>query len=251
MIVKRVTICLVAIMTLVLGGLFAFGDTGLKAESIEKLPKQKINISKVYDFACPWCYVGKKRLDRAIAQRPDVDFSVDWQPFQLNPNMPREGRNRWEYYRTKFGDERAKGILEKHKRVGAAEGIAFCDQPEAMAPNTLSAHTLMYWGEQDGRVDTAILAEKLYYSHHVACENIGDHDVLVRIAGEVGMDQTSVARKLDAGRDEDKIKQQINNARERGINSVPYFVINDRYKLSGAQPVEKLLEVFDHVTKGQ
>jgi predicted DsbA family dithiol-disulfide isomerase len=96
-----------------------------------------------------------------------------------------------------------------------------------------------------------MLAEKLYYSHHVACENIGDHDVLVRIAGEVGMDQASVARKLDADRDEDKIKQQINNARVRGINSVPYFVINDRYKLSGAQSVEKLLEVFDHVTKGQ
>lgn len=247
--IKRVTIGLAVMISLVLCYLSVFDASELKPASIAESKKQKITITKVYDFACPWCYVSKRRLDLAIAQRPNIDFSISWQPFQLNPNMPREGRNRGEYYRSKFGEERAKKILEKHKMVGAAEDIAFCTQPEAMAPNTLSAHTLMYWGGQDASVDTRVLAEKLYYSHHVACENIGNHNVLVRIAGEVGMDKASVAQKLADGNDEARVKQQINNSRAQGVTSVPYFVINNQYSIKGAQPVKKLLEVFDHVTK--
>lgn len=211
--------------------------------------KHKISITKVYDFACPWCYVSKRRLDKAIAQRPDIDFSINWHPFQLNPNMPSEGRNRWEYYRNKFGEERSKEILETHKRIGTADDIAFCAKPEAMAPNTLSAHTLTHWASQDASVNTSILAEKLYHSHHVACENIGDHEVLVRIAGEVGMDKPSVAKKLANGNDKARVKQQINYAKAQGVTGVPFFVLNNQMSLNGAQPVNKLLEAFDHLTK--
>ncbi len=249
MTVKRVTIGLVVMISLALCYLSAFGGSESKSASIAETQKQKITITKVYDFACPWCYVSKQRLDQAIAQRPNIDFSINWRPFQLNPNMPREGHNRWEYYRNKFGEESDKKILEHHKRVGAGEDIAFCSDPEAMAPNTLSAHTLMYWGGQDASVDTHVLAEKLYYSHHVACENIGDHDVLVRIAGEVGMDTTIVAQKLAAGDDQARVKEQINSVSSQGVSSVPYFVINNQYSMKGAQPVNTLLEVFDLVTK--
>jgi predicted DsbA family dithiol-disulfide isomerase len=246
---ERVTLGLIVILSLVLGDRPAFAGAEPKPEGSDGSQKKKVSITKVYDFACPWCYVGKRRMDRAKAERSNLDFSVIWQPYQLNPNMPREGRNRWDYYRNKFGAERAKKILAKHKKVGAVEGIAFCDLPEAMAPNTLSAHTLMYWGAQDQSVDTDMLAEKLYYSHHVACENIGDHDVLVRIAGEVGMNKTEVARKLTDRDDEERIKQQIRQSKAKGITGVPYFVINEQYGLKGAQPVKKLIDVFDEVTK--
>lgn len=248
---KKMMIPMATIMTLMLVGLFGTGCKEMNSEKGDTLPKQTIKITKVYDIACPWCYVGKKRLYGAIAQRPDIDFEIEWQPFQLNPTMPREGRNRWDYYRTKFGPERARGILAKHKSVGVAEGITFCSEPEtdAMAPNTLSAHTLMYWAGQDASVDTSAVAEKLYHAHHVACENVGDHDVLVRIAGEVGMDQASVAQKLADGSDEEIVKQRIDKAREQGINGVPFFIVNDELKVSGAQPVEQLLEIFERVLK--
>lgn len=209
--------------------------------------KQKISITKVYDFACPWCYVGKKRLDQAMAQRPDIEFSISWVPYQLNPDMPREGRNRWEYYRKKFGEDRVTEILEHQKQNGKEEGIAFCSSPEAMAPNTLSAHTLMYWAGLDSKVDADLLADKLYYSHHVACENIGDHEVLIRIAGEVGMDKSSVAQKLVAGTDEEKVKQLIDNTRANGVNSIPYFVLNNRYRLKGARSVSDFIDAFDYL----
>ena len=138
----------------------------------------------VSDFACPWCFVGKRRLKKAIEQRPDLDIALNWRPFQLNPDMPREGRNRRDYYRNKFGDERAKDLRETLKNAGAEAGIVFCDEPDAMAPNTLSAHVLMFWAANDKNIDTNALAEKLFNANHVACENIGDNDLLMRIAGD-------------------------------------------------------------------
>ena len=142
---------------------------------VDSIMPNTINIEMVSDFACPWCFLGKHRLKKAIEQRPDLDTTLNWRPFQLNPNMPREGRNRWDYYRNKFGDEGAKNLRETLKNAGAEEGIVFCNEPDAMAPNTLSAHVLMCWATDDEHIDTNTLAEKRFNAHHVACENIGDH----------------------------------------------------------------------------
>lgn len=214
------------------------------------MPKT-INIEMVSDFACPWCFIGKRRLKKAIEQRPDLDITLNWRPFQLNPDMPREGRNRRDYYRNKFGDEGAKNLRETLKNAGAEEGIVFCNEPDAMAPNTLSAHVLMFWATEDENIDTNALAEKLFNAHHVACENIGDHDVLVRIAGEAGMDKASVMSKLAAGDDEDKVKEQIHQSAARAISSVPFFIINDQYGISGAQPTEILASAFDQIANAE
>ncbi len=210
-----------------------------------------INIEMVSDFACPWCFVGKRRLKKAIEQRPDLDIALKWRPFQLNPDMPREGRNRRDYYRNKFGDERAKDLRETLKNTGAEAGIVFCDEPDAMAPNTLSAHVLMFWAAMDENIDTNALAEKLFNAHHVACENIGDSDVLMQIAGEAGMDTASVVSKLAAGDDEDKVKEQIYQSAEGGVSGVPFFIINDKYGISGAQPSDTLASVFDQASNAQ
>jgi predicted DsbA family dithiol-disulfide isomerase len=120
-----------------------------------------------------------------------------------------------------------------------------------MAPNTLSAHMLMFWAAMDENIDTNALAEKLFNAHHVACENIGDIDVLMRIAGEAGMDTASVVSKLAAGDDEDKVKEQIYQSAEGGVSGVPFFIINDKYGISGAQPSDTLASVFDQASNAQ
>ncbi len=148
-----------------------------RIEYVDSVMSDTIRIEVISDFACPWCFVGLRRLKKAIGQRPDLDIALNWRPFQLNPDMPRKGRNRREYYRDKFGNERAKDLRETLRNAGAEVGIVFCDDPDAMAPNTLSAHVLMFWAVRDKNVDTDSLAEKLFEAHHVACENIWDNGV--------------------------------------------------------------------------
>jgi predicted DsbA family dithiol-disulfide isomerase len=130
--------------------------------------------------------------------------------------------------------------------TGRDEGIAFGNSPQAMSPNTLSAHVLMLWA-REAHIDTNALAEKLFHAHHVACENIGEHAVLVRIAAELGMDAEQVRQDLAAGKDESRVQQMIRESSARGVSGVPFFIINDRYGLSGAQPPEAFLAAFDQI----
>jgi len=206
-----------------------------------------INIEVVSDHVCPWCYVGKRRLEAAIAQRPELDVEVTWQPFQLSPDMPREGRRRVEHYREIFGEERAEMIMGSMKDTGIDEGIQFGSDPEAMSPNTLSAHVLMLWAREDETINANEVAEKLFHAHHVDCEDIGDHAVLLRIAREVGMDDAGLAEKLLAGADEDKVVDMMRESTGRGITGVPFFIVNGRYGLSGAQPADALVEALDRI----
>jgi len=210
-----------------------------------------VNIEIVSDFACPWCFVGKRRLEQAIKLRPDLCATLNWHPFQLNPNMPREGSNRRDYYRTKYGEETVKGLRENVNNAGLEEGIVFCDTADAMAPNTLSAHVLMSWAIADENVDANDLAEEIFSAHHVACENIGDHEVLARISGHAGMNKARVSSRLVAGDDEDIVRGQIRRAAARGAAGVPFFIFNNRYGISGAQSADTLAAVFDQIAKAE
>lgn len=208
-----------------------------------------INIEIVSDPVCPWCFVGKRRLDRAIAQRPELDIRLHWQPFQLSPDMPREGVKRAEHYAKIFGAERAASIMGSMRETGKEEGIDFGAAPDAVSPNTLAAHVLMFWAQQDSAIDADELAEKLFHAHHVACENIGDTAVLARIAGEVGMDAGRVAERLKSREDEDSVRQLIQASAARGVSGVPFFIVNGRYGISGAQPPEVLAAAFDQIAE--
>ena len=208
---------------------------------------QSLHIEVVSDHVCPWCYVGKRRLEAAIAQRPELDIDVTWQPYQLSPDMPREGRKRIDHYREIFGSDRAQTIMESMKDTGADEGISFGSSPDAVSPNTLSAHVLMLWASEDEAINVDELAEKLFEAHHVDCENIGDHGVLIRIAAEVGMDRDKVASLLAVGTDESRVAELISKSQQRGVSGVPFFIINGRYGFSGAQPPETFVAAFDEI----
>ena len=206
-----------------------------------------LQIEIVSDFVCPWCYIGKKRVEKALEAAPEVNADIVWRPFQLSPDMPREGRNRLEHYRDIFGAERAEQIMSNMRDTGTEEGIAFGASPDAMSPNTLSAHTLLLWAEESPDIDADALAEALFSAHHVDCADLGDHNVLAAIAATVGMDADEVTARLAAAADEDRVQAAIQESQARGVSGVPFFIIDGKYGVSGAQPPEMLADAFRRI----
>jgi predicted DsbA family dithiol-disulfide isomerase len=207
-----------------------------------------LQIQIVSDLVCPWCYVGKRRLEKALAARPDLEAEVTWLPFQLSPDMPREGKDRQAHYAAIFGAERAKAIMDGMRATAAADGLAFETRPGARSPNTLSAHVLLYWAGNTPGVDQNALAEQLFAAHHSRSEDLGDPAVLARIAGEAGMDPARVLADLRAGTDEEAVQALMEEARQAGVSGVPFFIFNGQYAVSGAQPPEALLEVLNRLS---
>jgi len=201
----------------------------------------------VSDFVCPWCYVGKRRLEKALSERPDVNVTIRWLPFQLSPDLPPEGVDRREYYASIFGAERAEQIMASMADTGAEEGIEFQTKEGAMSPNTLAAHTVMELAQSDPNADADKLAEALFHAHHVDCENIGDIDVLTRIAADCGLPAGSISACLEDPANHERVQGLIQLSAQRGISGVPFFIFDDRYGLSGAQPVDEFIATLDQV----
>ena len=206
-----------------------------------------LTIDIVSDPVCPWCFIGKRRLERALEQRPELDVTIRWLPFQLSPELPREGIDRREYMARKFGEEKAAIMLGSLDETGRDEGIEFQLKDGARSPNTLSAHVLLHWAFESADVDQSALAEKLFAAHFSDCEDIGDLDVLARIAGEAGMDSDLVRSNLAAGIDEGTVLEQIEQATANSITGVPFFILNNTHALSGAQPTEIILQALDQL----
>lgn len=209
-----------------------------------------MRIEIVSDVICPWCFIGKRRLEKAMAQRPDIDFEIGWRPFQLNPDMPREGADRKSYLEAKFGGpERAKTIYARVAAEGASEGIAFNFDGIKRTPNTLSAHSVLRWALETGvQYD---LKERLFQAYFLQGRDIGDHHVLADVAGLVGMDAARVKEMLDQGIDADTVQAEDQMAREMGITGVPFFIVERRFGISGAQTPDVLLQVIDKAAAGE
>ena len=207
----------------------------------------KLSIEIVSDPVCPWCYVGKRRLEKALAERPQLDVEVSWSPFQLSPDTPREGRDRAEHYAQLFGEERARMISESMAETARGEGLEFRQKPGARSPNTLSAHVLMHWASEHPAVDESALAERLFHAHHVDNDDLGDPDVLASMAADLGMDADAVRADLVAGKDEDVVRQRIGQSAARGVTGVPFFIFNGQYAVSGAQPAEAFVDLLDRL----
>ncbi len=211
---------------------------------------RRIELEIISDFACPWCLIGKRRLQTAMQSCPEIRFAVSWRPFQLNPDMPSAGQNRRAYYRQKFGEEGYGNLRASLQEAGAETNIVFCDEPDARAPNTLAAHVLMDLAMEESAVDADAFAEALFCSHHVACENIGSDEVLLRLASEVDMDPDRARSALvDAVRTE-QVRAQIQQARRAAVSGVPFFIINRRQAIAGAQPTETLVAAFTQLASG-
>ncbi|WFE74535.1 DsbA family oxidoreductase [Roseinatronobacter sp. S2] len=198
------------------------------------------------DPVCPWCFIGKARLDRALESRPDHPFDVRWLPFQLNPDMPAEGMARSDYMAMKFGD--AQGILDAHKPIiDAAENTGLTlDLPAiTRTPNTLNAHRLIHWAGLEGR-QTAMVST-LFRAYFQQGRDIGDDATLLALAETVGLDRALIARLLDSDADRDIIAAADRDARARGISGVPFFIIDQQYAVSGAQPVETWRNIIDEL----
>lgn len=199
------------------------------------------------DPICPWCYIGKARLDRALESRPDHPFEVRWQPFQLNPDMPQDGMDRAEYMALKFGDDQA--VIVAHRPViEAAEeaGLSLALPAITRTPNTLDAHRAIHWAGLEGRQSAMVSA--LFRAYFREGRDIGDRDTLLDLARQSGLDQSMIARLLASDADRVLIREADRMARARGISGVPFFVIDGKYAVSGAQPVQVWQNVIDELT---
>jgi predicted DsbA family dithiol-disulfide isomerase len=189
------------------------------------------------DPVCPWCYIGKANLDRALARHPDHPFRVEWHPFQLNPDMPRAGMDRATYLERKFGGrENAARAYAQVEAAAQAAGIALEVAKVPHASNTLDAHRLIHWAGIEGKQNAMVDALFRAYWHEY--RNIGDPGTLAAIAGEVGLDAAAIARLLASDADADDIAARDADARNKGVNAVPTFLIAQHYVVSGAQPPE-------------
>ena len=197
----------------------------------------------VSDTVCPWCYVGKRKLDRAFAERGHDGIDHRWRPYQLDPSIPPEGYDRREYMAKKFGPEKGKSIGSALLEIGDELGIPFNFDKIERSPNTLASHRLIRWA--DGADCQDEMVEILFRRYFVDGEDIGRTDVLVDAAGEAGMDTSLVRDLFDKGADIDLVQREEQLARNLGVQGVPTFVINNQYALVGAQEAPQLIKMFD------
>lgn len=198
------------------------------------------------DPVCPWCYIGKAHLDRALSQRPDHPFVIAWHPFQLNPDMPREGRDRAGYLEKKFGGrEKAAAIYARVEQAAVEAGLEIDFAAMKRMPNTLDAHRLIHWAGIEGR-QTAVKSA-LMRAFFREGRDIGDPATLTAIAGAAGMDEAVTARLLASDADRDDILARDQDARRKGVNAVPTFLVARQYVVQGAQPPEVWAQVVDEL----
>ena len=187
------------------------------------------------DPVCPWCYLGKANLDRALEAAADHPFSVAWHPFQLNPEMPKGGVNKREYLAARLGGEdKLAAIHANLRQIGRDNGLEIDPDIPQRLPNTLDAHRLIHWAGIEGRQTPLVSA--LFRAYWQGGRDIGEHRVLTEIADAVGMDGEAVARLLASDADRDDILARDADARQKGVSAVPTFLVDQRYVVQGAQP---------------
>mgnify|MGYP003629779596 FL=1 len=207
-----------------------------------------IKLDIMSDPICPWCYIGKAHLDRALESEPDHPFVIEWHPFQLNPDMPEAGMDRRAYLEGKFGGKEA-AVRAYAPVVEHAEKAGLKINFEAMqrTPNTLNAHRLIHWAGIEGRQTAAVSA--LFKAYFVDARDIGDAEVLCDIADVIEMDASLVSRLLATDADVQDIRDRDAHSRKMGITSVPTFIVAGRHAVPGAQPPDLWKKVLADLRK--
>ena len=202
-----------------------------------------IQLDILSDPICPWCYIGKTHLFKALAEVPDHPFAIQWHPFQLNPDMPRAGMDRRDYLEAKFGGR--EGAVRAYAPVvqqAEAAGLSIDFEGMRRTPNTLDAHRLIHWAGIEHRQNAAV--DALFHAYFAEARDIGDAEVLADIADGIGMDASVVMRLLASDADTDDIRTRDARAREMGVTAVPTFIVAGQHAVPGAQPPELWLRVI-------
>ena len=204
--------------------------------------KSAVRLDIFIDLVCPWCHVGKANLDRALADHPEHPFVIQWHPFQLNPEMVAGGVDKRAYLADRFGKDRVVAMHEQLREVARKSGVELDPDRPGRLPTTLDAHRLIHWAGLEG-LQTAVVA-RLFQAYWDEGLDIGDHKVLADIGADVGMNRAAVLRLLQTDADADDLRARDQDARHKGVTSVPTFLIAQHYVVSGAQPPEFWGEVI-------
>jgi predicted DsbA family dithiol-disulfide isomerase len=211
------------------------------------MQKPTLSIDIVIDVICPWCFLGKRRLEMAMRELADeIDFVVSYRPFQLDATLPKDGADRAEYMLARFSDQRA--IDETHARLtemGEDVDIRFAFEAIERVPNTLDAHRLIRWAAA-ANVAPAMV-EQLFSTYFEQGGDLADRQVLLAIADELGFDTDDIADRLDSDTDVAAVEAEIAEAVRMGVSGVPCTIVERRYAISGAQPVDILVDALRRI----
>ena len=209
---------------------------------------QPVRIDVVSDIVCPWCFIGKHRLEKAIALNPDIPVEVHWRPYFLNDWIPREGISREQYLTTKFGSpERYKGIAQRVSAAAAAEGLTYAMDKISRQPNTLDAHRLIRWADEIGKA--AEMKQRLMDLYFTEGADLTSHAVLAQAAADIGLDAEATRKALATDKDVAEIEREALSAKEAGIDGVPCFIFGGKFAISGAQEPEYLAEAIERMAQ--
>ena len=201
-------------------------------------------IDMVSDVVCPWCFIGKRRLEKAIALKPEIPVEVRFRPYFLNPWVPREGISREDYLTTKFGSpERYRSIAQRVAQAAAAEGLTYALDKIKRQPNTLDCHRLILWAGESG--NAARMKQRLMDLYFTEGGDLTDRDVLVRAAADCGLDADLVRQRLAGDTDVARVEREAESAKEAGIEGVPCFIFGGLMAVSGAQAPEHLAQAIE------
>jgi predicted DsbA family dithiol-disulfide isomerase len=199
-------------------------------------------IDVVSDVVCPWCYVGKRFLEQAIALKPEIPVAVHFRPYLLNPWVPREGMSREDYLIKKFGSvERYNANNQRVADAAAAAGLIYARDKIKRQPNTVDCHRLIAWAGANG----ARMKQRLMELYFAEGGDLSDRDVLVKAAADCGMDAATLWARLASDEDVGRIEAEANSAKEAGIDGVPCFVFGGLFAVSGAHPPERLAQAIE------
>jgi predicted DsbA family dithiol-disulfide isomerase len=205
-------------------------------------------IDMVSDVVCPWCFIGKRRLEKAMALKPDISFEVRFRPYFLNPWVPREGISREQYLTTKFGSpERYRSIALRVEQAAVAEGLTYAVDEIKRQPNTLDCHRLILWAGETG--NAARMKQRLMDLYFTEGGDLTDRAVLVKAAVDCGLDAELVRQWLESDHDVARVEQEANAAKEAGIDGVPCFIFVGVVAVQGAQSPEHLAQAIEHAAK--
>lgn len=219
--------------------------------NFKRMQKRVIQIEVVSDVVCPWCYIGKRRMERAVERlRHAYDFDISFSPFELNPDMPEEGRDQKTYLSQKFGgEERYQQITDHVTEIAREEGLSFHYEKQTTSPNTRQAHRILWFAKKEGK--QAAVKEALLKAYFEEGTDLSKKENLVAVAVKSGLVRERIESLLDSDEGETEVAMSERISHQRGITGVPFYIINNQYGLSGAQPSETIEKVLKEIAESR